>query len=341
MQSDSAIPIHTIDERVAAVKDTFGQQITFTFGNMLDDVGLHSILTEYQPDTIVHLAECPSAAYSMIDQHHAFQVQYNNVLGTLNLLYAMKDAVPEAHLVKIGTMGEYGTPNITIPEGFFEIKYEGRKDTLPFPRQAGSWYHWSKVHDSNNVWFATQLWGLKATDIMQGIVYGVADYDDPRLLSRLDFDEAFGTVINRFCCQAVIGHPLTVYGEGRQKRSYLPLADSMQCLKLVIDNPPKENYRVLNQFRNLYPVWQLAEMVKTAGLLFGLRATIEYIESPRFEITQDHYYNPKRERLEKLGYKPRGTIYKEITQMLKVLQRYKDRIGEFREVIMPKVRWCS
>ena len=194
----------------------------------------------FEPDAIVHFAEQRSAPYSMIDRKHAIFTQVNNVVGTMNVLFAIRELRPQCHLIKLGTMGEYGTPDIDITEGFFEVEYRGRRDLMPFPRQAPSWYHWSKVHGSNNIMFACKIWGIRATDVMQGVVFGTRIEgmgDDPRLRTRLDFDQAFGTVINRFCCQAVIEHPLTPYGAGGQVRGFLPLGDSIRCLTLGLENP--------------------------------------------------------------------------------------------------------
>src|SRR5688572_757852 len=239
MGSDSALPVYSHEERVAAFRERYGRDLDFRVEDLCDYEKVKSFLGDFQPDAIVHLGQMPSAPYSMIDQAHTVWTQQNNVTNNLNLLWAMREVCPDAHLVKLGTMGEYGTPNVDIPEGFFEVEYRGRKDTLPFPRQPGSFYHLSKVHDSHNTIFACKIWGLRSTDIMQGVVFGIQTNDDPRLSTRLDFDQCFGTVINRFCCQAIIGHPLTLYGEGQQKRGFLPLRDSMQCLALAVENPPQ------------------------------------------------------------------------------------------------------
>jgi UDP-sulfoquinovose synthase len=302
------------------------------------------VLEEFQPDAVVHLAEMPSAAYSMIDAAHTAFTQQNNVIGTLNLLWALKTYCPDAHLVKLGTLGEYGTPNLDIPEGFFEVEYRGRKDILPFPRQAGSFYHWSKVHDSNNIMFACKIWGVRSTDIMQGIVFGTRFNDQPaeaRMCTRLDFDQCFGTVINRFCCQAIIGHPLTIYGEGGQRRGILPLRDSMQCLALILANPPeKGEYRVFNQFDSAYSVYELAKMVQSAGQSIGLDVQMTHVENPRIEL-QDHYYNPSNEQLRRLGYCPSTTIQDELVRMLMELKPYARRITEKMNVFLPDIQWSD
>jgi UDP-sulfoquinovose synthase len=246
MQSWSAIPIASMSERLRAFNQRYGKTLQFWEGDLRQYDFVEKMFREFRPDAVVHLGECPSAPYSMVDAQHAVFVQMNNIATTFNLMFAMREHCQEAHLVKLGTMGEYGTPNIDIPEGFFEIEYRGRRDRLPFPRQAASWYHWSKVHGSNNVMFACKLWGLRATDVMQGVVFGTRIDEmgeDEALRTRLDFDQAFGTVINRYCCQAVIGHPLTPYGKGHQRRGFLPLRDSMQCLRLALENPIRGNVR--------------------------------------------------------------------------------------------------
>jgi UDP-sulfoquinovose synthase len=278
----------------------------------------------------------------MIDVQHTTWVQQNNILGTLNILHAMRDFAPHAHLVKLGTMGEYGTPNVDIPEGFFEIEYKGRKDVLPFPRQAGSWYHWSKVHDSNNIMFACKVWGLRSTDIMQGVVFGTKIdemKDDEKMLTRLDFDQAFGTSVNRFCCQAVINHPLTPYGNGYQRRGFIPLRDSMQCLTIALENPPESaEYRVFNQFQEVYNVIELAQKVQKVAGELGADVPIQNVENPRLE-TENHYYKPEHQALFDLGYQPTHDVETELRSMLRDLMKYHNRIEAKKEVLIPDVRW--
>ena len=257
MGSHSAIPVAGISDRLSAFKAQWDRTPLFREGDLTDWEFVKALFEDFKPHAVVQFGECPSAPYSMMDVHHTTWVQSNNLTGTLNILYAMRDIAPEAHLVKLGTMGEYDTPNLDIPEGFFEVEYRQRRDQIPFPRQAGSWYHWSKVHGSNNVMFACRIWDLRATDVMQGVVFGTRIDemgDDERLQTRLDFDQAFGTVINRFCCQVVIGHPLTPFGKGHQKRGFLPLRDSMQCLTLALENPPSEGEYRVDRAEILYQV---------------------------------------------------------------------------------------
>lgn len=338
----SAIPIASITQRLETFQKHFRKHIDFQESNLLDYPSLKEFLSTFKPDAIVHLAEMPSAAYSMIDQEHSAFTQTNNVIGNLNLLWAIKETCPTAHLVKLGTMGEYGTPDIDIPEGFFEIEFRGRTTSLPFPRQANSIYHLSKVHDSHNTAFACKTWGISATDIMQGIVFGTHIDEmgtEPHLRTRLDFDQCFGTVVNRFCCQAVIGHPLTPYGRGQQKRGFLPLRDSMQCLTIAIENPPKAGeYRIFNQFEECYSINELAALVQQTARDCGLTVEIQHLDNPRTEA-EDHYYNPDRNKLIELGYRPTHNVASEIKIMLHDLLPHTHHIREKANILIPNICW--
>lgn len=342
MGSQSATPIERMTMRLQAFRENFGTNLRFIRGNMTDYHFVWNFFRSFKPEAIVHLAEMPSAPFSMMDIHQCVFTHTNNLVGTLNILHAMRDVCPEAHLVKLGTMGEYGTPNIPIPEGFFEIEYRGRKDRLPFPRQAGSWYHQTKVHDSNNIMMACRLWGLRSTDIMQGVVFGTRIDEmghDERLLTRFDFDQCFGTAINRFCSQAVIGEPLTPYGVGHQKRGFLPLRDSMQCLTLAVENPPGAGEcRVFNQLEEVYDLTELAFKVKKVAGLMGLEVVIRNVENPRIEL-EDHYYAPDHSHLLSLGYQPTHDMEKELEIMLADLMTYRQRIQARSHALMPDIRW--
>ncbi len=342
--SISAQPIASREERLRAYEEKFAKGLDFRVGDLTDYAFVKGFFADFQPETVVHLGQMPSAPYSMMDRAHCVWTQQNNVINNLNLLWAIKEVVPQAHLVKLGTMGEYGTPNIDIPEGFFDVEFRGRKDRLPFPRQAGSWYHQSKVHDSHNTHFASRIWGLRATDIMQGVVFGtqIAEMgDDLRLRTRLDFDQCFGTAINRFCCQAVIGHPLTLFGLGKQTRGFLPLVDSMACLRLAVENPPEAGeFRVFNQFENAYSVSDLAAMVKEVAAQIGLAVEIRHYDNPRAEL-EEHYYNPDRQHLIDLGYQPTHDIKSIIKQVILNLQDNRKRIDEYADVLIPDIRWDS
>lgn len=342
MGSQSAIPIAPMAERLSAYRRQLGQNLRFYRGDLTDWSFVQNAYRSFRPETVVYLGEMPSAPYSMIDVHTAVYTQTNNIMGTLVSLHAMREAAPDAHLVKLGTMGEYGTPGVDIPEGWFDLDYRGRKERMLFPRRAGSWYHQSKVHDSHNVEMACRLWGLRSTDVMQGVVYGtrVPEMgDDPALRTRFDFDQAFGTAINRFCAQAVIGLPLTPYGKGRQRRGFLPLCDSMQCLTLAIENPAAQGeYRVFNQFEDVYDVTALAERVERVGNEFGLDVKIHAMENPRAEAEQ-HYYNPDHQHLLDLGYQPTRDMDEELRQIFRDLIPHRNRIEERREAQFPDIRW--
>jgi UDP-sulfoquinovose synthase len=340
--AQSATPIRRMTERLQAFHDHFGQSLDFRRGDLCDYNLVLNMLRSFEPEALVHLGEQPSAPYSMMDVQHAVFTQTNNIVTTLNILFAMREACPQAHLLKLGTMGEYGTPNVDIPEGFFTIEYRGRTDTLPFPRQAGSWYHQSKVHDSHNVAMACRIWGLRSTDIMQGVVYGTrveAMGEDERLVTRFDFDQCFGTAINRFCAQAAIGQPLTPYGRGGQRRGFLPLRDSIQCLQLALEHPPAAGeYRVFNQFEETYGVFDLAEKVKKVGDQLGLSVEIRPTENPRIE-KEEHHYRPDHEHLFRLGYRPTRDMEGEIKIVLGDLLQYRERVAARKRALVPDIRW--
>jgi len=345
----SATPIASPWERFTELSKRYSN-FEFRFVDVCNKSQVDHLFEKHRPDAVVHLAEIPSAPYSMISQGHCIETMENNVNGTLNILWAMKKYTPDAHLIKIGTMGEYGTSNLDIPEGFMKVNYRGREDTIPFPKQASSWYHQTKVHDTNNCMFASKIWGLRITDIMQGVLYGVSTPEmmcyegdeeeiNPSLVTRFDFDEVWGTCLNRFVAQAIIDYPLTVYGEGNQTRGYLALRDSLQCLNIAIDNPPeKGEYRVFNQFDELYSVKQLAEKTKKIGAEYGLDVKIKHIPNPRIEA-ETHYYNPDCEKLPLLGFRPTFTLEDELRIMIPFLMKYKDRIKEYEKVIKPKPYW--
>jgi UDP-sulfoquinovose synthase len=341
VQADSATPILHMNRRLEAAHKILGKTFAFYEGDLVHYAFLKRVMNQVQPQAIVHLGEQPSAPFSMIDHDHAIYTQRNNVEGTWNVLFAMRDLAPDAHLIKLGTMGEYGTPNVRIPEGFFEIEYRGRKDLLPFPKQPGSIYHLTKVHDSANVDFACRVWKLRSTDVMQGVVYGTRTPEmvDDSLLTRFDFDECFGTVINRFCAQTVIGHPLTPYGLGHQKRGFIDLVDSVQCLTIAVEKPAdRGQYRVFNQLDEVYGVTELAHAVADAGIKVGLDPIIQATSNPRFE-KEEHYYSVEHDHLRNLGFKPTRTLAETLHVILTDLIRFKERIMAKKDAILPKTRW--
>lgn len=333
-------PIAPIQQRIDRWYGLTGKKIDLFIGDITDYDFLLKSLTTFEPETIVHFGEQRSAPFSMIDREHAVLTQTNNVVGTLNILYAMKEHFPDAHLVKLGTMGEYGTPNIDIEEGYITIEHNGRKDTLPYPKQPGSYYHLSKVHDSHNIHFACKIWGLRATDLNQGIVYGVLTEEtgmDEMLINRLDYDGVFGTALNRFCIQAAVGHPLTVYGKGGQTRGLLDIRDTVRCMELAIANQANPGeFRVFNQFTEMFSIGELAEMVKKEAITMGLDVEVNHLENPRVELEQ-HYFNAKNTNLLKLGLEPHNLSDSLIDSLLNFAIKYKDRVEE--KHILPKVSW--
>jgi UDP-sulfoquinovose synthase len=342
--SQSATPISSITDRISVFQKEFGRKIDFEYGDLKDYNFVYHVLKKYKPTAILHLGEQSSATYSMIDINTAVSTQTNNIVGTLNLLHAMHKVIPQCNLIKMGSMGEYGTPNIPIPEGFIEIEHGGRKDVLPFPKRAFTdWYHWSKVHDSGNTMLACEIWNLRSIDVMQGIVYGTRTEENvvnDSLLTRFDFDAFFGTVLNRFCAQAVLGRRLSVYGAGGQKRPFISLPDSIECLKLAVENPPDEGeYLVFNQFDEVYSILDIAKKVKNVGDKLGLEVEIEHIENPRIEKEQVSYYNPIHEKLPNLGFKPKHNMDEVLNEILADLKKYKNRISEKKDSILPSVRW--
>jgi len=338
--TDSLTPIRPLGERVEAWREITGKTITPFVFDLTDYRHVSDTFKEFRPEAIIHYGEIPSAPYSMIDRDHAAFVQQNNVIGTLNVIWAMREFTPDAHLIKLGTMGEYGTPNIDIEEGYIEIEHNGRKDRMLFPKTPGSFYHLTKVHDSNNLHFAVRMWGLRVTDLNQGVVYGT-DTDettlDERLETRFDYDEIFGTALNRFVVQAIVGHPLTVYGKGGQTRGYLNIKDTMQCVELAAQNPaPPGEMRIYNQFTETFSVMQLAETVQEAGKHLGYDVELAHYENPRVEA-EEHYFNPVNTKLLDLGLEPRFLSETLVESMINRVEQYKDRVNV--DSIAPATKW--
>ncbi len=335
-------PIQPMTNRLNAWTELTGHTIKMHIGDITDHEFLAETIREERPEAVVHFAEQRSAPYSMIDRKHAVFTQTNNVVGTLNLLFALQEFAPDCHLVKLGTMGEYGTPNIDIEEGYITIEHNGRKDLLPFPKQPGSFYHLSKVHDSHNIAFACRIWGLRATDLHQGVVYGTLTEEtalNEALINRFDYDEVFGTVLNRFCVQAAVKHPLTVYGKGGQTRGYIDIRDTVRCIELACVNPAaRGECRVFNQFTEQFTVLQLAHMVRDVAMKVGLKVEIDHLPDPRVEL-EEHYYNAKHSRLADLGLQPHLLSDSLLDSLLNISVQYSGRIDQ--SLFMPQVNWRS
>jgi UDP-sulfoquinovose synthase len=337
MGVDSLVPIAALHTRVRRWEEVSGLGLETFVGDLADPAFCDRVVSTFAPDAVVHFAEQRSAPYSMIDRAHCVYTQVNNVVGTLNLLYAIAAHDPACHLVKLGTMGEYGTPNIDIEEGFIEITHKGRTDLLPYPKQPGSFYHLSKVHDSHNIAFACRIWGLRSTDLNQGVVYGQETDETtmhPELATRFDYDAVFGTVLNRFCVQAVVGHPLTVYGKGGQTRGMLDIRDTLACVELALLHPPAEGeYRVFNQFTESFSVRHMAEMVAEA---YPGEVAVEHVEDPRVE-KEEHYYRAAHTKLLDLGLVPHLLGPQTIRSLLAVVGRHRHRVDH--SAIAPTVQW--
>ncbi|WLR52796.1 NAD-dependent epimerase/dehydratase family protein [Bacillus tianshenii] len=340
LRSNSLTPIATLEERTQKWNELTGKTIKTYIGDLNHYDFLREVLRQEQPDAFVHFAEQRSAPYSMIDREHAVFTQVNNVVGTLNVLYGIKEIAPDCHLIKLGTMGEYGTPNIDIEEGYIEIEHKGRKDTLPYPKQPGSMYHLSKVHDSHNIMFTCKAWGIRATDLNQGVVYGLHTDEtmmDEMLNNRLDYDGVFGTALNRFIIQAAIGHDMTVYGKGGQTRGFLNIKDTVRCIEIAAENPAdKGEFRVFNQFTEEFSVLDLAKKVQKVAKEKGLEANVAHIENPRVEL-EDHYFHAVNTKLRDLGLEPNLLTDEVIGGILDEALKHKDRV--IKENVLPKVSW--
>ena len=333
-------PILPLSDRLRAWTRLTGKSIELFVGDVTDYDFLLSTVKQFEPEAIIHFAEQRSAPYSMIDRKHAVFTQMNNVVSTLNVLFAIREVQRDCHLIKLGTMGEYGTPNIDIEEGYINIEHNGRSDLLPFPKQPGSFYHLSKVHDSHNMMFACNVWGVRATDLNQGVVYGTMTDEiglDEALINRLDYDEVFGTVLNRFCVQAAIGQPLTVYGKGGQTRGFLDIRDTVRCIELACLNPAaRGECRVYNQFTEQFSVLDLAKNVREAGKDLGMKVEIDHIPDPRVEA-EHHYYNAKHSKLLDLGLQPHFLSESLLDSLMNIALKYRDRVDP--TMMLPQVNW--
>ncbi|MCI0400588.1 MAG: NAD-dependent epimerase/dehydratase family protein [Gammaproteobacteria bacterium] len=336
------VAVPTLHRRIRRWKALTDKTMHIRVGDLTNHRFVYNLFEEAQPDVIVHYAEQPSAPYSMQNRATAVFTQVNNLTGTLNVLFAMRRHCPDAHLVKLGTMGEYGTPNIDIEEGYITINHNGRTDTVLYPKQPGSYYHLSKVHDSHNINFACRIWGLRATDLNQGVVYGI-DTDqtalDPDFRTSFHYDHVFGTVLNRFVVQAAVGEPLTLYGKGGQTRGFLNIRDTLQCVDLAARNPSNAGeYRVFNQFTEQFSVMELADRMVAAGKRAGLKVKIRHIDNPRVEL-EEHYYNAKHSKLNELGLNPSLLTGAVIDSMLATAQTYRSNVD--KEMFLPQIRWVG
>jgi UDP-sulfoquinovose synthase len=334
---DSLVPIESLQARTAAWHELTGKTIGKYIGDLCDADFTYHMVSDFAPDTIVHFAEQRAAPYSMVDRKHAVYTQVNNVVGNLNVLYAIAEINPDIHLVKLGTMGEYGTPNIDIEEGWLDVEHKGRRDRVLFPKRPGSFYHLSKVHDSHNIEFACRIWGIRATDLNQGVVYGQQTAEtarDDRLATRFDYDAVFGTVLNRFVIQSVLGQPLTIYGNGTQTRGIIEIRDTVRCIQLACENPADQGeFRVFNQITEFMSLQQIADTIAKAS---PDAVTIEHVENPRVEL-ENHHYNVVHTGLVGLGLEPHLLSDTLIESLFEITKRYAHRVRP--EAMLPTVQW--
>ena len=346
-------PVPTLIERAKIWHEHTGKEIKVVIGDLTDPELMRSFFNgniSYQwaidpsftgvPETVIHYAEQPSAPYSLINYKYANITLANNLLVTNNLLFALRDFSRDTHVIHIGTMGEYGTPNIDIEEGWLDIEHKGRKDRFLFPRQASSLYHTTKIMDTDLMWFGVRMWDLNITDLMQGPVYGFETAEsttDKRLNTIFNYDEIFGTILNRFIVQAIADYPLTVYGKGGQTRGYLNINDTLQCVHMALDTPAKTGeLRIFNQIMETFSVNQLADMVQRIGNNLGYNVQIKNLENPRKEA-EEHYYNPTYQGLIEIGVKPHYLTDEVLEGMFRLVAQYKDNIR--RDVIFRGIKW--
>ncbi len=329
-----------LHKRAEQWESVSGCRVPVYIGDLADWSFVEEVFTSFAPQGIVHYAEQPSAPYSMLNRRAAALTLQNNLNVTANVIFAVRQFCSQAHIVKIGTMGEYGTPNIDIEEGWIEFEHKGKKDRFLFPRQAGSLYHTTKIMDTDLLWFYVRTWGIRVTDLMQGPVYGLVTDEsekDERLFPFFNYDELFGTVLNRFVVQAVAGYPLTVYGKGGQTRGYLNIKDTLNCVRLSLENPadPGE-LRIFNQFTETFTVNELAEQVRRVGNQSGLKVEIRPVENPRKEA-EEHYYNPAHTGLMELGLEPNYLTDEVLARMMEIVIRHKTGINT--GAIFKGVKW--
>jgi len=338
---ETLFPVKTLQERVKKWNDLSKNKIEYAIGDLLNYRFLNEVISKFKPDSIIHYAEQPSAPYSMANRERATFTQYNNVIGNLNLLFSIKKNCPNVHLIKLGTLGEYGTPNIDIEEGWIDIKHNGRSDRLLFPKKPGSFYHLSKVHDSANIEFACRIWNLRCTDLNQGVVYGTTtdqiNKDFESFCTSYHYDGIFGTIINRFIAQLVTKKDLTVYGNGTQRRGFLNIIDTLKCIEIATLNvPDKGEFRVFNQFTEFSSLNELADLVISAGKELGYDSKKINTQNPRIEM-EDHYYNPKNTSLISLGLKPIKLDKQEVIKSIKLVEKYQNNIKD--ELFDLKIKW--
>lgn len=340
LNREPLVPVPNLHRRAGLWEAFSGHKISIYIGDVCDYPFLLQIFRQFQPEAVIHYAEQPAAPYSMMGHKEAIFTLQNNLTSTANVIFAVKETDISCHIIKLGTMGVYGTPNIDIEEGYLEVEHKGRKHKFLYPKTPGSLYHLTKAQDGDLLYFYCRMWGIRVTDLNQGPVYGIVTEEsaqDERLYSIFNYDDIFGTVLNRFLVQAVAGVPLTVYGKGGQTRGYLNIKDTMACVELALLHPAAAgDYRVFNQFVETFTVNDLAALVQEAGQDLGLEVKINHIPNPRLEA-EEHYYNPAHTGLLSLGLQPHYLNRQVIMEMLEIVIKYKNNID--KNLIQPAVRW--
>ncbi len=346
-------PVPNLLERAKIWHEKTGKEIKVVIGDLTEPEvarGLFNGNIKYDwslnnkfmgiPEIVIHYAEQPSAPYSLINYKYADITLVNNLRVTNNLMWALRDYSRDTHIIKLGTMGEYGTPNIDIEEGWIEIEHKKRKDKFLFPRQAGSLYHTTKIMDTDLFWFGVRMWNLRVTDLMQGPVYGIETEEtiiDKNLNTIFNYDEIFGTIINRFITQAVAGHPLTVYGKGGQTRGYLNIKDTLQCVYKSALLPAKSGeLRIFNQIMETFSVNELAKKIHRIGIERQHKVEIDHIDNPRIE-SEDHYYNPVYQGLVDIGVEPHYLTDEVVNGIFKIVEHHSKNIR--KDVIFRGIKW--
>ena len=341
---NSVTPIEDPIERVVAFQRVFGKTNLRYVNLDVTTPALDALIAELRPDVVYHLAQQCSAPYSMMDAEHAMFTVHNNEVGNMRVLWALRNLVPEAHLVKLGTFGEYAKGGIDIAEGYFEPTYKGRTADrpMPYPRQSDDIYHTSKINDTNYISLACRAWGLRVTDVMQSTIFGVwteETYAHPQLYTRFDYDAVWGTVVNRFVAQTILGVPMTVYGTGLQRTGLMGLEDAVASLAaMATQTPAAGQHRVINHVTERDPcILDIAEIVSRAAETHGFHAQIDR-----------GGYNPRSENdTEKAAYRVENhyvascvshtPFEKVLAPMFGTITTFKDRIRP--EVFPPRVRW--
>jgi len=342
-QAEDVEPLHEVPnlrERCQTWEARSGNRISLSVGDLRDWDVVCDVFSSFEPEAVIHYAEQPSAPYSVHSRRAAQLTLHNNLGVTFNLIYAVREFNPSIHIVKLGTMGEYGTPNIDIEEGWLPVIHKGRKHTFLYPRQASSLYHTTKIMDTDLLWYYVRMWNLRVTDLMQGPVYGIRTTENEGragLVPFFNYDELFGTVVNRFVVQAACGHPLTIYGSGGQTRGYINLKDTLNCVRLSIEHPAKAGeLRIFNQFTETFSVKELAQRVQRVGDGLGLSVSLKHISNPRKEA-QEHYYNPAHTGLLDLGLEPHFLTDDVLSELIEYVLRFKKQIRKDR--IYRGTRW--